>query len=146
VTLSHRYRLRVCAVELFGLLDEPLVHFLMLHALHSSPSDCLPPTLTGQGLGVCNGLSIAAAAFAGALPRAVSNAHLISEINSADLFWAVRPNGLNLGGLDVAGDMLVDFQLQQYMSIGDDCVGFPNAEEARQVTFVFLCLMVVFVA
>ncbi len=146
VTLFDYCRLRTCAVELFSLLDEPLVPFLMLQALPSSLSDSLPPKHTEGGLGVCNGLCVAAAAFAGALPRAVSNAHLISEIHSADLFLAVRPYGLNLGGLDVVEDMLVDFHLQQ-LSVEDDCYfGFPDAEKAYKVIIDFVCLLCVLVA
>ncbi len=124
--LLTRCRLRLCARELVNLLDEPLVPFIMLQSLPMLPSNLLPPLSSDDGLGV------AAAALAAAMPRAVTNAHVASEINSA-----VRPLGLTNPGRDIVGNMLMAFELQQLTAVDDvQPPGFPDAVDSLEVTFV----------
>lgn len=90
------------------------------------PSNLLPPLSSDDGL------SVAAAALAAAMPRAVANAHVASEINSA-----VRPLGLGWGGRDIVGNMLMAFELQQLTAVDDvQPPGFPDAVDSLEVTFM----------
>ena len=78
-----------------------------------------------------DGLAVITSALAGSLPRAITNAHLIAEINSADILATFRPIGAGWGGLDIGGDMLMHFELS---SMDDHNPGFPDANASLQVT------------